>query len=53
MDSQDSLNDQTNQNQQVDANQNDSPEEKPRRYKSRGFNEKIGEAELLPVRGHG
>lgn len=47
MDTQDSLDNQTDQNQQVDASQNDSPEEKPRKYKGRGFNEKIGEAELL------
>jgi hypothetical protein len=39
MDSQDSTNNQTDQN--------DSPEEKPRKYKPRGFNERIGDAELL------
>jgi hypothetical protein len=47
MDTQDSLDNQTDQNQQVDSNQNDSSEEKPRKYKSRGFNERIGEADLL------
>jgi len=42
-----SIDEQTDQNQPVDANPDDSGVETTRKYKSRSFNEKLGDAELL------
>jgi hypothetical protein len=42
-----SIDEQTNQNQPVDANPDDSGAATTRKYKSRSFNEKLGDAELL------